>query len=1351
MRFRTWLALLLAAFGARFAGAEPLAPRDVSEPLAPWVDWVLRGHEEERCPFLDGSGKRECLWPALLELELEERSGRFAQHWQVHRDARVPLPGDARRWPEDVRVDGAPAAVVALGERPSVRLTPGRHEIRGSFRWDALPELLQIPPETGIVKLRLRSREVASPDRDAEGRLWLVRSADAPADGGEQELEVSVHRRVSDEVPLLLETRVQLRVSGHSRELVLGRALPDGFEPLSLAGPLPVRLDPDARLRVQVRAGTWDLVLLARHVGPAQTLALPDPAGPWDASEEWVFESHPELRVAAVEDAPAIDPSQTTLPGEWHALPAYRMEPGRGLRLVEKQRGDADPAPDQLALERVLWLDFDGRGATASDAITGVVRRSARFEMQPGTDLGRAALGGSDQLITRLDGADRVGIGVPPGPIQLAADSRVDAPGALLARRLPAVGWDVDFQSLHARLHLPPGWRLLHAAGVDRANSSWISSWTLLDLFGVVVLALAFARLWGARWGALALVGLGLTWTEPGAPHWSWAAVLAGEALRRALRAGRVPRLGRAVALYRFSALALLVLLAIPFAVRQIRAGLFPALERPWQAVEGPAPVPRAAFDEAPAEQVVEMRGSMARMADRVEAARKLEAGLEGLPSLASMYAPDPKASVTTGPGLPSWTWTEVDLQWSGPVRREQSLLLLLLSPLANGVLAFARVGLLAALLLCSLGLRAGPAGRWLHTAPAALGALWLIAAPGVARADLPTPELLDELRRRLLEPAECQPHCAEIARLGLEVQPGALRARLEIDAQAPTALALPGGARGFSPERVLVEGQPAGGLLRAADGALWVQVGAGRSEVIAEGALPERDSFELALPSLPRRVELRASGWIVHGVHEDGVPEAALQLERIRTGPGVAEPELETGELPPFVSVERHLQLGLEWQVSTRVARLSPADAALSLPIPLLPGESITSAGVRAEGGNALVTMAPGISSVAWSSALAQQPRLELRAGTGTGSSSSERWRLDASPVWHIEASGIPPLHQPGVRTREWRPWPGEAVELAVRRPAGIEGGTATLDAAALSLQPGLRATEAELALTLRSSRGGQHGLTLPEGAELLRVAVEGAELPVRQQERSVTLPLRPGAQTIQLAWREPRGARALHYRASPVDLGIGAVNAQVQIAPSPARWTLFASGPRLGPSVLFWSLLLVLAGVALALGRVSAVTGLTPLRPLHWFGLGIGLTQVHLAAAALVALWLLALGWRGQRGARLAGGWFDLLQLALGSLTLVALGVLFGAIQQGLLGSPDMQIAGNGSSAQLLRWYQDRSGPVLPQPGIVSVPLWVYRAAMFAWALWLGYALIGWLRWGWSCFSAGELWRPVRRRVAE
>jgi hypothetical protein len=162
-----------------------------------------------------------------------------------------------------------------------------------------------------------------------------------------------------------------------------------------------------------------------------------------------------------------------------------------------------------------------------------------------------------------------------------------------------------------------------------------------------------------------------------------------------------------------------------------------------------------------------------------------------------------------------------------------------------------------------------------------------------------------------------------------------------------------------------------------------------------------------------------------------------------------------------------------------------------------------------------------------------------------------------------------------------------------------------------------------------------------------------------------------------------------------------------------------------------------------AWALGRLRW----TPLRTRDWILLGIGLSQVPLVAAALVAGWLLVLGLRRERGAEVRRPLtFDLLQILLALWTLVALGILFWGIQQGLLGTPEMQIAGNGSYAAQLRWYADRVDNVLPTSWVLSVPLLIYRLAMLAWALWLALALLRWLRWGWESFTAGGGWRRLR-----
>jgi hypothetical protein len=483
--------------------------------------------------------------------------------------------------------------------------------------------------------------------------------------------------------------------------------------------------------------------------------------------------------------------------------------------------------------------------------------------------------------------------------------------------------------------------------------------------------------------------------------------------------------------------------------------------------------------------------------------------------------------------------------------------------------------------------------------------------------------------------------------------------------------------------------------------------------------------------------VQAHAQGWRVEGLDE-GRAHGTLQLTRVRTR-GTALPASEGGgaTLVPFVRVERSLELGLRWQIATRVTRLTPAGTALLLEVPLLPGESVTS-DQQVTGHRAVVRLAPDASEARWDSLLPVTDEVLLRAPGGVPW--TEVWRVAVGPVWHLEVEGPPPIHPeqtPEVRVREWRPWPGETLTLHATRPAAVSGQTLTLDRSVLTLAPGLRSSDATLDLTVRASRGGEHALTLPAGATLQSVTINQQSQPIRQNGAAVILPIAPGRQEVRLEWREPRGLAAW-FPVAGVGLGVPSTNASILVQVPADRWILLVGGPRLGPAVLFWSLLVIALMVALLLGAFP----LTPLRWPQWFGLAIGLSQVPIPASIVIVGWLLALGVRRRYGVASVVS-FNLRQVALAAWTLAALVALFWVVRQGLLGSPEMQISGNGSTPSLLDWYVDRTDGSLPRTWIVSVPILVYRGAMLAWALWLAAALVRWLRWGWESINEGGLWR--------
>ncbi len=1367
-RLLSWLVLL--GFASHAAAVPP-----VPEPLKPWIPWVLAKHPQLACPLLDG--ERLCAWPGRLTLDLDDEGGRFTLEVEADRELDLALPGDAVHWPEDVAQGGRPALMRRLEDRPAVRLAAGRWSLAGRFRWSRLPESLAVPPQIALVDLTLRGRPVPAPHREAGGLLWLAASRGREAE--EERLTLEIHRRIDDGVPVKLTTRLRLRVSGRAREVDLGTPLPAGFELAWLGGQLPLRWAEGDRLVVQARPGSWEISLEARSAGPVAELALGERPEPWPAQEVWTFAADPAVRAVRLTGAPGIDPQRTSLPEDWRSLPAFQLAQGAALGFNELRRGEAAPPPDAVRITRTWWLAQDGGRFTVRDLLQGELHQGGRLEARPPAELGRASLGRSDagngsQVVTLGPQSQRAGIEVRAGELTLDADLTYPRGGAL-----PAAGWSRDAGVLDIALYLPPGWTLFAATGVDRAGGSWVDRWTLLDFFLLLIISLATWKLDGWRWGALALALLGLAWHEPWATGlWCWWLLLLPlRALLRVLEEGTGARLVRGL---RWLAVVGLALQVVVFCFVQWRTGRSPQLEMVSGRLLGGVEMASYGFQQmAPA--------SVAPMVAKEDVAEQRASGRYAAKKKIRAAQIDPNAVVQTGPGVPSWEWNRCTLGWTGPVAADHELRLFLVPPGVELLLSLLRIAgaVLIALFLADPrrtpgavppadagegdaggGAAGGGAavlapgdGRARRPSPgtdgmgqkvelqarlsgaaalaiAGLAVLPLLAAAPAAAQETPSAEapaatdLLDELENRLTEVPACHPTCVEVPRLALTAAAEGLAIDADVHAAAPSAWRLPGPAAAWAPARIRLDDRDTAAVRLGDDGFLQLRLAPGVHRVELSG--PAADSLALQFPLRPRRLSVAGDGWTIDGYRPDEPPPGSLRLDRqlpLDTRPGEAvavEPE-------PWLELRRELDVGLPWLVHHELARVGPSAAAVLVRVPLLAGESVTTAGIPVEAGEAEVRLEPGETSRRWQSTLAETAVLTLKAPADLPW--LERWELACSPIWNCRAEGLAPSRhmQDGSWRPQWRPWPGEEVALHFVRPAAAPGQTLTVDSAELRVEPGRRLLEGSLTLNLRASRGGEQTLVLPADAALQSFQIDGQPQPAEMTGGRLAFTLEPGRHSVEAAWRQDHDA-AFFERVPELRLSGEAVNVGVTIEVPDNRWLLWAGGPGWGPVIKFWEYLAVLALVAWGLGRFTQ----TPLSALDWLLLGAGMTQVPMAAAAAVALWLLVLGgrhhWRPRRW------WsYDFGQLVIFFWGLVVLGILYLAVRAGLLVRPDMQVLGPGSYGSTLHWYVERTEGALPRPWLLWLPLWVWRLLMLLWSLWLAGRLLRWLPWCWQRFTLG------------
>ncbi|HCH64904.1 MAG: hypothetical protein CL927_13265 [Deltaproteobacteria bacterium] len=1347
--FRLLVGVLLC-WGATSLPLEARAQTSIPPELQPWVPWVLEGHPNHGCILT--ASDTPCVWPGRIDIVAGTASGRFTMRSRVDRATWVTIPGGAGQWPVDVWSQLGPSTVADRNGRPAIWLEAGTHTVSGRIDWEARPQSLFLPSSVGLVGLSVDGQAVNQPRLDADGRLSLAVSGDRQAAEGDA-IELDVTRHITDGVPVRIRTRLALRVAGSARELSLGEILLPGTMPVAIDSMLPVRIgDGQPTVSAQVRPGNWTITIDAIAEGPVTQLTAPQvTVSSWPDAEFWSVATNEAVRSLTLEGGVGVEPGRTPIPPEHHIHPAYILQQGDTLTFEEMRRGVPAPPPSDLSVERSIWVDSSGEGLTTQDRIVGKMQDEWRLNVSAPMVLGHVSVDGTDRVITTQ--SDGTGVEVRSSSLSVVGESRLPSPWT----PLPAVGWALDAQSLSTTIHTAPGWTLLAVSGADKVRGTALSGWSVVDIFFVLVLVGAIARFFGIRTAALAAVALGLSIQDDTAPGVLWLAAAIASAADDQIRS-RKSMSSTAQKASRVAAIVLGAMLALQLA--QYVSTDLPS--RIWPSLTPDAGADTFnAMEYEPQESAV--RKPVRSAPDRAMQVKEAPSAQEGGRSkrklakqnLYQTLQVDPAAVVQTGPGIPEWTGRTARLTWSGRVAPDHTIQLFLLPPLAT------RIGaLLKAILLLWLAWRVVRLDRFWHTHGRkwwkqglpliALFSLATVAAPNVGHAT-PSAELLTELETRLTTPSECADACTSVSRarvtvrdLGMDRLPR-IRIEAEVHAVETASWALPGPLASWRPASVRLDAYETIDTRRASDGFLHVRVPAGVHSVVMEGTLTSSDGMTLQFAHAPRAIRFDGPGFRMAGARRDGTVDDTLQITRIQ-GAGSGAVSRSSDNLAPWVTVERNLDLGIPWRVTTVVRRHGSPTSPLTLEVPLLPGEALTDASYEVRDGKVLAAFDGNDASVRWTGTLALSEQLRLEAPRDV--SWNEQWSLACSPIFTCATNtspGLAPVSHVvnGKWQPTWQPWPGETLEVSIARPESIPGQTVTIDALSLTTTPLARETESVLELSMRTSQGGQHPITLSPDATLLSLEVDGATVASRMRDGILDVPLQPGAHRVRARWSEPQPVGLLSS-VSSVDPGAPAVNTTLTLdltgTNADWRWVVWSEGRQYGTKALHVFCVAGWMMVAWVLGRFLGPkrTG-APFPTSTWVVLLLGMSTLPVLAVLPVLAWLAAVIIRSKR---MPTHWaaYNILQLALlMGIPIVGI-ILFATIGMNLLNRPPLWFEGpgDGTLGQMV-WSIDRLDGALPRPGVVSLPGWAWRGLTLAWCLGLVVAIAGRARWFWSALGNG------------
>ena len=1340
------LRILLASIALVVFQSNSYAALKLPDVLQGWSDWVLRDVPERNCPLVAGDSGQQCIWISELSVTSNQEGASFELSVKsfTTQESKIALPGDETNWPKDVLLDGKPATVVEQNSLPVLAVNEGEHHIAGKFVWAHAPQTLAVPENVGLITLDFAGKPIANPIIQ-QGQLTLNEGAEESIAPLQNSLTMKVFRQLKEDVPMRLETRVQLDISGRAREVNLGTLAPSNTQLETIQSDLPARVDANGNLIVQAKSGSWLVTTNSRFIADIQQVGpvrQADNNENWPSDEIWTYLPNPAIRALSFSNVDTLDTQQTDLPAEWKNLTAWKLKQNETLQWSVQSRGAENIQSNKLNLVRDAWLDFSGNAWTIRDSINGSMYADWRLVLAQPYQLGSVSHDDMPLVVVNYDSGR--GVELRNQNVAIKAMSRIDA-----AQFNAGLGWTNDFESAQMNLMLPPGWSVFAASGANSASPTWISRWNLWDIFWILLIVVASARLIGWHWGTVSAFVLILNYHESNAPVWIWMALIISAAL---LKVVDHPNWRKLFILFQALSALTLALIAIPYSIQQIRQAIYPQLENTQsyygKFVSSSRQVDEANYADAeiaPAAAPVQSLSEEA-LADKMEPEQKRLMG-----KVSSLAKPAPKRKVLekpdqaaqTGPAAPEWNWHSVNVRWSGPVQPSEVVKLWLISPTIERIVSVLRV---TGIFIFAFGLLKG-AGRFnmKSTTNVILLLCAFLFAPTESHADVPTNEMLKDLKTELTKPPECLPDCLGNSDTLISVTKTNLDIKQKLQSSASLAVKLPTFTNAQL-QSVRLDGKSA--ILQRNEDQLYVWVPEGSHELNVQAHLLNSE-VEVTFAYSPHNVRVIAQDWTFEGLTENRLPNNLIKFEYVEKNKDEPMSRFAATQIAPFAKVERVINFGLEWTVTTRVIRMAPENGAISLKVPLLAGEHVLTEELVVEDNVAAVNIRPDDSELQWESKLDLTEQLQLIANTS--SSYFETWQFNPSSYWRVEFQGLPPIGAtPSNVQNSWQPifmpFPDEKLIASVHSLKPAEGTTLTFDRVNIQFQPGDRITRTNLSSDFRATRGGEHEITLPENSLIESVKMDGADIPRIDTHANPKLSFTPGKHHLEIKWKNDN-TMSVWTSSLPVAFKQVVSNISIDWHVPADRWVLFVSGAKMGPAVLFWGTFVLVIAIGILLGKSK----LTPVSTLSWIILGAGLSTTSLWVGILIVAWFVLLQWRGKNSHILAETPFNFMQLIIGFLTVVMAFSLVFSVPKSLLGMPDMGITGNGSYASDLKWYQDMAMDQLPQVWVISLPMWVYRVSMLVWALWLAFKFIDWLRWGWTQFTQNGSWKQPEKKPSK
>lgn len=467
--------------------ANKINEKDLPVMLAPWVNWIKAKNLEDLC-LLNNANEKQCVFVPLVEIGENDTffnfkisgSSYLKEFW-----IKIPSGQSQKVWPENILVNNQKGQVLEKDGFSLVKVAKGDFNIVFNINKQDLRSnpSLQLAQNFLIIKNKTSTSWLAENNQ----LLWIAKKVQEKeeATSNVKSEEIKVYRKLSDGIPLKLETRIQIVYSGKEKEMFLGKVLPEEFKLLQIQSDLSINQREDG-FYIKVISGEHWLTFMAYSFNNTKSIATKDLVK-GTTNEFWSVQNDVNVRQNEIKLALAVDPKQAFVPQDWQSLPTYNVKEALGIEKVRRGINLQDSL--SYKSNRMSWYGFNNDTMLHLENMTFKNEGKAFMSFDGSVTPKEFSLNQQPQMIVENDKKQGIVLKQGQYPASFYAQTSTEFNTNFIADSKQDLAiWNLTIAPRH---------RLLHVTGVDRAVDSWTDKWNLYTIFAIFLITLGFYKLFG--------------------------------------------------------------------------------------------------------------------------------------------------------------------------------------------------------------------------------------------------------------------------------------------------------------------------------------------------------------------------------------------------------------------------------------------------------------------------------------------------------------------------------------------------------------------------------------------------------------------------------------------------------------------------------------------------------------------------------------------------------------------------------------------------------------------------------------------------------------------------------------